>query len=204
MKKVYIIRHAEVDKMTRHYSLSSEGWENSVLFGSYLKNQNDFPIPEKFYSSDRARAIETARVILTCLGSKQSNLNIDKLFGEFNPTDEELAEVLKTEKYISLIKAGKRGILYFDWEGKQKAINDYLSAINTILTSSDSVLIVSHGNIINFILFSLFPNDIRVQNNIETPNLSLTILEKENDTFFLSKICSIDWKNYVYHNSSKR
>jgi len=195
MKKIYILRHAEVDKNTRHYSLSSEGWENSIAFGDYLKNQTDFPIPDKFYSSDRARSIETARIIIMKIGKNQDNLNINNVFGEFNPPDEELAKIEKTEEYINLTKEGKRASLYFDWNGKKEAVNKYLDSVENTLKTSESVLIVSHGNILNFILFHLFPNDIRVQNNIETPNLSLTVIEKEGDNYSLSKICSTEWKN---------
>jgi broad specificity phosphatase PhoE len=194
MKKIYILRHAEVDSSTRHLSLSSEGWQNSIDFGNYLKNQKDFPIPETFYSSDRARSIETARIILMSLGKSQTDLRIENAFGEFNPPAEELAKVEKTEKYTSLKNEGKRSSLYFDWSGKNEAIKTYLDSFDKILTNTDSVLIVSHANIQNFVLYNLFPDDIRVQKNIKTPNLSLTILEKENNTFTLSQISSVNWK----------
>lgn len=197
MKRIYIVRHAEVDTTTRHYSLSAQGWNNSITFGNYLNNQKDFSIPEKFYSSDRARSIETARIILMVLNKDQAELKINNLFGEFNPPAKELEKIEKTEEYIKLKSEGKRSSLYFDWTGKKEAVQDYLKVINTILLTSDSVLIVSHANILNFILFNLFPDDVRIQNNTETPNLSLTIIEKQDDIYSLVKISSLDWKNKV-------
>lgn len=194
MKRIYIVRHAEADKTTRHHSLSSIGWENSINLGKYLAKQTDFPIPEKFYASDRARAIETARILLMILNKNQTDLTIDNVFGEFNPPDDELLKTEKTERYIQLTQDGKRASLYFDWTGKSDAISNYVKKLDEILKEADSVLIVSHANIINFMLMSLFPDDARVQNNIETPNLSITVLEKQAEKFTLSKIASIDWK----------
>ncbi len=189
------MRHGEVDKTTRHHSLSAEGWQNSVAFGNYLKRQKDFPLPQGFCSSDRARSIETGRIILMTLDQDQAGLKVDEAFGEFNPPEAELEEVEKTERYQTLKNEGKRSSLYFDWTGKREAVQAYLEALERHSTTLDDILIVSHANILNFILFSLFPDDSRVQKNIETPNLSLTILEKENSVYSLRQICSLDWKN---------
>ncbi|MBI3954726.1 histidine phosphatase family protein [Candidatus Collierbacteria bacterium] len=166
---IYLIRHGEVNFLSRRLELNERGRKQAERLGRWMKE--NYPVPNLICSSDRPRAIQTAKGILRGLKIKEDTgevkLKIDKRFQEFN------FPVVATDS--------------LKWRGKTEAVEQFIEAMTEYSKGRQAVAIISHSNIIQYVLDKLFNLD-----RTNTPHTSFTAIEKQGKRLSIERLATVD------------
>lgn len=188
MKKIYLARHGEsqwnVSKIVqgqKNIPLTDKGIKQAELLGKRLINEQI----EKIYSSDLARAYDTAKIIGKIIDVEVEPM---KEFREINfgvwegLSKNELLTKYRTE-YEKWLKNPKDLIL----EGaetlaelQERALEGINKIINLNGDRYNNILIVSHSATIKVIILGLLGISLNNFKNLTLGNVSLSIIEYRN------------------------
>lgn len=188
MKKIYLARHGEsqwnvlkIVQGQKNIPLTNKGIKQAELLGKRLVNEQI----EKIYSSDLARAYDTAKIIGKIIDVEVEPM---KEFREINfgvwegLSKNELLTKYRTE-YEKWLKNPKDLIL----EGaetlaelQERALEGINKIINLNGDRYNNILIVSHSATIKVIILGLLGISLNNFKNLTLGNVSLSIIEYRN------------------------
>ncbi|NLY66948.1 MAG: histidine phosphatase family protein [Tissierellia bacterium] len=188
MKKIYLARHGEsqwnvlkIVQGQKNIPLTNKGIKQAELLGKRLINEQI----EKIYSSDLARAYDTAKIIGKIIDVEVEPM---KEFREINfgvwegLSKNELLTKYRTE-YEKWLKNPKDLIL----EGaetlaelQERALEGINKIINLNGDRYNNILIVSHSATIKVIILGLLGISLNNFKNLTLGNVSLSIIEYRN------------------------
>jgi len=160
MKKIHLIRHgltyANENKLYcggTDLELSEKGIKEIAN----LKAQDIYPNnPDLFFTSGFRRSIQT----LECIYGKVSHKAISELseynFGQFEM--QSYKDLKHEPAYQAWINDEKGAVTCPGGESRQQFIKRVLFGYNLLLNEPESLLLVSHGGVIAYIMDYLFPD----------------------------------------------
>lgn len=182
VQRVYIVRHGETaDNATGRWQgtvdtpLNDLGRQQAAHLAQYLRAQNE--TIESIYTSDLARARETAEIIAQAYGhqvvpdARLREVHVGVFQGLTN------AEI--DERYPQMRQRWRQDHAYAvpDGESRSQVQQRMIGAWQewTEHLSLSNLMIVSHGVAIRMLLHGLFPD---VDHSYELPNTCLTVLQR--------------------------
>lgn len=183
-KRIYVIRHGQTEwnaigrwQGTLHVTLNETGREQAAQLAAYYQNT---PI-SAVYSSDLARAFETAQALAAARGLEAI-------------PDERLREVhlgalqgLTRDEIIAQYRQDwdEMHVNYFEWlppgggETRRQVQTRMFEALNDIAARhpGEEIALVSHGLAIRVMLMRVFEHDFEAMRRVDIHNTSVTVLE---------------------------
>ncbi len=197
LKRILLVRHGQTDwniagrwQGTLQIPLNAEGQAQAQALAQHLRGSAISAI----YSSDLARALQTAEAIGAAVGVQPQS---DQRWREFRLgifqglTDDEIIEQYPDEWHQFREN-------YWDYVVPQgesrRALQERLYTAWLDITARDhdgAIIIVSHGGAIKMLLLKLFDGNAELS-NIHIENTSVTIVEGAEDQWHLTSIARID------------
>lgn len=189
---IYILRHGETDQNkikvfygSMEVALNAEGREQIIRAKEYLKNIKF----DKVYSSERRRALETAKILL----DKNSEVIIDPRlneisFGNFEGKNyNEIRELypVECEEWSNNWKeySPPNGESYIEFYLRVRAFMEEIKNIE-----AENILLITHGGVIRSIYSYILEENLDLYWKFTSRNGDVSIIKSEYGNYFIDCI----------------